>query len=378
MIITYMIIFLIFGAGTTILIKEMDMITVNNQHFAHPYIQCTNLFIGESLCLLVYTTYKYIKRKQSRVSDYRQFRRRFSNNLPNCYTRLGVLSFSIPGFLYVFSIYLMFIGLALTAPSVYQIIRGFLTVPVLIFSLIFLKRKFYRHHIFGVICIVLGLVIVGIDSIIEKSPSSNNPEIGIIVLVISQVIAGIVLVFEEYLMSKMEVEPLQAIGIEGISGLIFSLIVLIILNFIPCKNPDFCSGGKVENTIQVLKDIFSDYWLMLILFSSIIVITILYWAGIYTTRYASALARATLDTAKIVIVWIFSISVGWETFLWVEFVGFIIMVFGTLVYNEIIILPYCGFREAVKKHKSDQNNTITEGWSCKTSQNKNKSFTSNN
>ena len=255
---TYMIIYLIFGAGVTIIIKEMDMITIKDHNFAHPYIQCTNLFLGESLCLLIYGTYRFIKRKRYQLTGYRHLHRKLSNTIPLIYSKLGILSFGIPGILYVFSIYLMFIGLVLSAASVYQIIRGILIVPVLLCSLIFLRRKFYRHHFFGVFCIVVGVIIVGVDSIIEKSSSSSDPFVGAIVLIISQIIAGIVLVYEEYLMSKMHVEPIHAIGIEGVTGFAFSLVLLIALNFIPCNNHDFCYGGKVENTVEVLNDIFAD------------------------------------------------------------------------------------------------------------------------
>jgi drug/metabolite transporter (DMT)-like permease len=350
----YMTLYLIFGAFTTIIFKEMDLITIQDQNFAHPYIQSTNLFLGESLCLLTYNIYKCIKRKKNRVSDYRSLRRSSSIEIPELYKKIGALSFGIPGVLYLFSIYLMFIGLVLSAASVYQIIRGIISLPVLIFSMIFLKRNFYRHHFFGVGCIIAGVAIVGIDSVIERSDTSYDPVMGTIVLILSQVIAGVVLVYEEYLMTKLFIEPIEAIGIEGIFGLCISIIILIALNFVPCSNSDFCYGGKVENTIQVLRDVFGNIWLTLLFFSSILAVSVLYWAGIYTTRYASALARSTLDSARIVLVWVFSIVIGWEEFQWLEIVGFVVLVFGTLVFNGILIIPLFGFREAAEAHKKEQ------------------------
>ncbi|OMJ96229.1 hypothetical protein SteCoe_189 [Stentor coeruleus] len=348
---TYMGIYLIFGAGTTIIIKQMDMITIKDHNFAHPYIQCTNLFLGEALCLLIYMTYKSIKRFRNRTLQYKHLHRSGSKTLSKFYEKLGVLSFGIPGILYVFSIYLMFIGLALSALSVYQIIRGIITLPVLIFSMIFLRRRFYRHHYLGIFFLLLGVIIVSIDSVIEKSISSSDPLIGAIVLIISQLIAGGVFVYEEYLMNKMFVEPIQAVGVEGLVGLILSVLVLIVLNFIPCENNDFCYGGKVENTMQVVEDIIENTRLLILFISSFFVITVLYWAGIYTTRYASALARATLDSSRIVVVWVYSIIAGWETVLWVEIIGFAFVVFGTLVYNEIVVIPCCGFKESVEQHR---------------------------
>jgi hypothetical protein len=35
-----------------------------------------------------------------------------------------------------------------------------------------------------------------------------------------------------------------------------------------------------------------------------------------------------------------SLAIGWETFYWQELIGFFLLVMGTLVYNEILILPF--------------------------------------
>jgi drug/metabolite transporter (DMT)-like permease len=350
----YMGVYLVFGAATTIIIKAMDMITIANRNFAHPYIQCSNLFLGESLCLVVYLSYKSIKRKKNRVSRYQQLKRAYSASVPSFYAKLGVLSFGIPGILYVFSIYLMFIGLALSAASIYQIVRSILLLPVFLFSLIFLHRRFYRHQLLGLGLIILGVTVTIIDSFYEKSLSSRDPATGAIVLIVSQIIAGAVLVYEEYLMDKLNIEPIVAVGVEGAVGLTVSLLVLAVLNFIPCSSSDFCNGGMVENTMQVLSDIFSNGWLLLLFVSSFFVIAVLYWSGIYTTRYASALARATLDSARIVLVWVFSLLVSWEDFLWVELLGFVLLIVGTLLYNEILVLPFCGLKESVAAHQVDR------------------------
>jgi hypothetical protein len=39
------------------------------------------------------------------------------------------------------------------------------------------------------------------------------------------------------------------------------------------------------------------------------------------------------------IIWAVSVAIGWEDFLALELVGFAMLVFGTLVYNEIVIVP---------------------------------------
>lgn len=50
-------------------------------------------------------------------------------------------------------------------------------------------------------------------------------------------------------------------------------------------------------------------------------------------------------------VWIFLINVkigDGETFNWLQAAGFIVLAFGVLVYNEIIVIPLFGFNKYTK------------------------------
>lgn len=57
------------------------------------------------------------------------------------------------------------------------------------------------------------------------------------------------------------------------------------------------------------------------------------------TKYASAAQRSTVDTCRTLLIWIVFLLAGKEKFLIGELAGFIILVFGTLVYNEIVEVP---------------------------------------
>ena len=61
--------------------------------------------------------------------------------------------------------------------------------------------------------------------------------------------------------------------------------------------------------------------------------------GVAITKYASAAQRSTVDTCRTLLIWMISLAIGWEVFYWQELLGFFLLVFGTLVYNEIVILP---------------------------------------
>jgi hypothetical protein len=46
-----------------------------------------------------------------------------------------------------------------------------------------------------------------------------------------------------------------------------------------------------------------------------------------------------------------------ENFVWLELIGFILLVIGTLVYNEILILPFWGFDKNTKIAHAKKNKT---------------------
>jgi hypothetical protein len=74
--------------------------------------------------------------------------------------------------------------------------------------------------------------------------------------------------------------------------------------------------------------------------------------GVAVTKNASSAQRATIDTARTLLIWVFFLIVALdgkrENFYWLQLFGFIFLVAGTLVFNEIIIVPYFGFDKNTK------------------------------
>ncbi len=54
------------------------------------------------------------------------------------------------------------IALTMVAGSVYQMMRGMKIAITAFFSIVFLKRKLYRHHWSSVVVIFVGLILVGV------------------------------------------------------------------------------------------------------------------------------------------------------------------------------------------------------------------------
>lgn len=43
--------------------------------------------------------------------------------------------------------------------------------------------------------------------------------------------------------------------------------------------------------------------------------------------------------------------IGWEKFEYLQLLGFFFLVLGTVLYNEVLVLPFCGFKESVLSHR---------------------------
>jgi len=57
------------------------------------------------------------------------------------------------------------------------------------------------------------------------------------------------------------------------------------------------------------------------------------------TRTVSATSRSTIDTCRTLFIWIVSLGLGWESFKWLQVVGFILLVYGTFLFNGIVKVP---------------------------------------
>ena len=74
--------------------------------------------------------------------------------------------------------------------------------------------------------------------------------------------------------------------------------------------------------------------------------------GVAVTKNASSAQRATIDTARTLVIWvfflIFEVYNQKEDFYWLQLAGFILLVIGTLVFNEIIVVQFMDFDKYTK------------------------------
>lgn len=274
---------------------------------------------------------------------------------------------------------LMNIGLLFVAASIYQMTRGALVLFVGLFSVIFLKRKLYLYQWSALFIVVLGVALVGLAGAIAKNPQAQpepstmvetgllalravaeevkiqvqTPEalwtvVGVLMIGAAQIFTATQFVLEEWILEQYILEPLKVIGWEGVFGFIVTIIGMIILHFAVGRTDKGRNGyfDAEEGWREI------THYRAIAVSSVLIMISIggFNFFGLSVTRTVSATARSTIDTCRTLFIWIVSLGLGWETFKWLQIVGFALLVYGTFLFNDIVSPP---LRACIRKRKNE-------------------------
>ena len=374
------------GSINTISNKLQNNSVSLGREYNHVWFITFCMFFGEIFCFIVYlfNTSGGDSKKTPLVDESQIKDEEFTKELPEA-TPFNLI---IPALCDFFGSTLMTFGLSMMAGSIYQMFRGSLIIFTAIFSVIFLKNKLYKHHFLALFFVISGLMLVGLSS--ELFPPDNDPECGsggdsktsitgIILVIIAQLFSATQFIVEEKFMKNYKCHPLKAVGWEGIWGASFYLIFLIIFQFIPCGDnwntdlrKDICSQNEageylLENSIFAFKQMGNDGKLLFYVILYIFSIALFNFVGISVTKYASSPARAVVDTIRTIFVWLFFLlpivnKCNREHFNWLQLVGFVILVLGTVIYNEVLVLPFMGLNEniasAIKKRENIEKESL--------------------
>lgn len=306
--------------------------------FSHPAVQTLAMFIGESLCMIAFFAVSRQQRASSKHVEDPSVGKLNGKKFP-------IWTFALPAMCDMTGSTLMYIGLLLTYPSVYQMLRGMIVVFTGIFSFLFLGTRLRAYHIVGMIFIIVGTFLVGLSSVMHQKDHAPHPLLGDILVVSAQLVAATQMVLEEKFIGKFNVNPLEVVGNEGLWGASVTTVLLFIVYWIaPIREHD--------NSLDAAYQIYNSPALAGALILSIFSIAFLNYFGISVTKYLSATHRTTIDATRVILVWLVSLLVKWETFQWLQLVGFLILLCGTSIFNEIVHFPFFTYPVANKGNES--------------------------
>lgn len=217
-------------------------------------------------------------------------------------------------------------------------------------AMIFLGRKQYIHHWLSLLTIVVGIAVVGYVSYAQPKNNSQTEDsefslFGVILIFLAMCFMGGMQVVEEKFMSGIELDPYYLVGMEGLWGLLLFAFLLPAMQKFECQG-QLCPNGHLENTLAAYQELRENKNAQFYSLCNIISVAGFNVCGVMVTKYASAAQRSTIDACRTFTIWMFMLARGHEKFLIGELCGFVLLVLGTLIYNEIIELPF----EALSKN----------------------------
>jgi hypothetical protein len=145
-------------------------------------------------------------------------------------------------------------------------------------------------------------------------------------------------VVEEKILSRYSVDPLPAVGLEGLFGAITVLLFFPILATQKDKSTFFDLSRGWDQIVTVPAVLWSGI-------ATAISISFFNFFGLSLTRHVSATTRSLTDTCRTVSIWAISVGLGWEKILFpaslLQLVGFAGVVYGTVrisFFLELIVL----------------------------------------
>eukprot|EP00042_Codosiga_hollandica_P020955 m.70382 g.70382 ORF g.70382 m.70382 type:complete len:415 (-) comp50132_c0_seq1:75-1319(-) len=347
-----------------------DYTWTNERQFDAPWTQTLLMFIGESLTLWAFL----IERRrvvrgerepllgpQHALNDDPEeikLRNERAENSASLRTPLFQPILLIPTLCDLTGTTLAGIGLLYIYASVWQMMRGSIIIFTGILSVIFLGRKLRAIHWTGLASATLGLALVGMASILQLSAdgsadphSQSQTVLGIILVLAGQVASAVQFVVEERFLKGRSFHPLHVVGLEGSFGsLIMLIIVLPVVYAIPGPQQSSMSRGSQENSIDAAYMIKNNYVLLILCVGYVLSIAFYNYCGLAVTKSLSAIHRTLIDALRTILVWIVDLLLFyafkspnygeiWTNYGFLQLGGFGFVVFGTLLYKEIITLP---------------------------------------
>ncbi|KAH0584312.1 hypothetical protein H2248_009856 [Termitomyces sp. 'cryptogamus'] len=362
------------GSSNSLWSKWQDMQCVENcldpdprnrVLYEQPVWQTLQMFLGEMLCFIPVLYTWFATRRQAPVHLPPD-----SDHDPHVAIKLGTSSQStlsgwkvlflwIPAICDLTATTLMNVGLLYTPVSIYQMTRGALVLFVGIFSVIFLRRHLWLYQWISLIVVMTGVGLVGWSGSLVKDAikqaifphlksdlsTSDEPEatqvlVGVFFIFFAQIFTATQFVVEEKIMERYSVSPLIAVGFEGFFGAISILLLFpfLALPSVSKLSPFFDLPRGWHQMVDNAPVLYSG---IAIAFS----ISFFNYFGLSVTRHVSATARSLTDTCRTLSIWLISLGLGWERFIFptsfLQVTGFSLLVYGTFLFNNLVSPPPC-------------------------------------
>jgi hypothetical protein len=314
----------------------------NKQFFLSTFINST--YIGGGLVYFI----SWIRTKTEETRDIVQIdSERKSSFVKYIYNEGGIQTDKFKIFLLL--LYLSFLLAIFDVVDVYALGKNtfeerlYFLFFIPLFSKLTLKISIFKHQILSIFIGSIGLILLFIPVIlvIEKEDTIIN-----VCMFVSSIGYSNFLVLLKYLMNRFYFSPYLCLFFLGIFSIILNTIGFIIVSLLKYQNLSLIIDNfTFENIDNPVK-------LILYLCATFISASFLQIFSNLVIYYFSPILLMVTDSISPMLLWIFLILPEEEKAINIIFnaSGYLISLISSLIYNEIIILNFCGFNKYTKKY----------------------------
>lgn len=231
------------------------------------------------------------------------------------------------------------------AGSAIQMLRGGKVILTALLSYTVFGRRLHSYQLAGGVGVVLGITLIALSTLVNpvahvatidaESRADMNWK-AICFCLAGEVIQSVLWIYQEMVLRKYDIPPLQLVGLEGLFGVMLGTVVMLAL---------YPLG--VENLPEMVYQISHSIPLLMSIVALLVSMAFFNYSGVGVTKLGSAVHRSIIDVSRSAIIWTLELAFAWHTFSFSQLAGFTVLIFGALVYNNFLVIPY--FEDAEEK-----------------------------
>ena len=216
---------------------------------------------------------------------------------------------------------------------------------VILLYYIFLKQSIHRHQCVALLFLITGLLLLCIQGWITFN-------IFILISIFGNFLFSILEVTEKWIMDIRYLSPYEVVGFQGMFGMIMLFSIIILGNFTKCQKwmgvceYDEISPKNIIYFTQELSNIFTSWYTVFEVISYIMLTTAYNILNHLMVKYLGPTHRIISDGVFSIL----SVTVCFfleeqkitAAYIINQILGHICIIIGIVIYNEIIIVNFCG------------------------------------
>lgn len=214
---------------------------------------------------------------------------------------------ALPSLLDLLQTVLANVGLLWISSSVYQMARGSVIIFSAVFSVRLMGKRLYAYHYMSILVVAVSVVLVGWAGVghgdsskdssktqAESDEETWNALLGLGFIIAAQVLCALQIVVEEHMMVALNVSPMLLVGLEGLWGLVFYVVLIPVLTLTPASTTGFSKIWH-EDFYDSFVKVGNSPTLVALIVVYIVAVGTLNVTANYVTKHLSAVMRSIAE-----------------------------------------------------------------------------------